>query len=94
MPLQRSCQCHVSPCGGSYQPDALAARPLGRIIGVNMSATSVLVAYEYQVVDEDAVPRDLCSPDLKKMKARHHSGVKVIPGVLITPKPYTSTRLG
>jgi len=76
------------------QPAALLARPVGRIIRGNMSATSVLVAYEYQVVDEDAVPRDLCSPDMKKIKARHHSGVKVIPGVLITPKPYTSTRLG
>ena len=41
-----------------------------------------------------AVPRDLCCPDMKKIKARHHSGVKIIPGVLITPKPYTSTRLG
>ena len=76
------------------QPEELVARPPGRTIRGNMSATSVLVSYDYQITDEDAVPRDLCSPDLKKIKARHHSGVKLIPGVLITPKPYTSTRLG
>jgi hypothetical protein len=76
------------------QPEELIARPLGHTIRGNMSATSVLVSYDYQITDEDAVPRDLCSPDLKKIKARHHSGVKLIPGVLITPKPYTSTRLG
>jgi hypothetical protein len=75
-------------------PEELIARPLGHTIRGNMSATSVLVSYDYQITDEDAVPRDLCSPDLKKIKARHHSGVKLIPGVLITPKPYTSTRLG
>lgn len=75
-------------------PEPLIARPPGRTIRGNMSATSVLVAYDYQITDEDAVPRDLCSPDLKKIKARHHSGVRLIPGVLITPKPYTSTRLG
>jgi hypothetical protein len=76
------------------QPEELIARPPGRTIRGNMSATSVLVSYDYQITDEDAVPHDLCSPDLKKIKARHHSGVKIIPGVLITPKPYTSTRLG
>ena len=76
------------------QPEALIARPPGRTIRGNMSATSVLVSYDYQIIDEDAVPRDLCCPDMKKIKARHHSGVKIIPGVLITPKPYTSTRLG
>jgi len=76
------------------QPESLIARPVGRTIRGNMSATSVLVSYDYQIIDEDAVPLDLCSPDLKKIKARHHSGVKIIPGVLITPKPYTSTRLG
>jgi len=71
----------------------LIARPLGHTIRGNMRATSVLVSHDYQVVDEDAVPRDLCCPDMKRIKARHHSGVKVIPGVLITPKPCTSTRL-
>jgi hypothetical protein len=76
------------------QPEALIAKPVGRTIRGNMSATSVLVSYDYQIIDEDAVPRDLCCPDMKKIKARHHSGVKIIPGVLITPKPYTSTRLG
>jgi len=60
----------------------------------NMSTSSVKTTYEYLVVDPDLVPKDLCSPDLAKIKARHKSGAKVIPGVLISEKQYTATRLG
>jgi hypothetical protein len=60
----------------------------------NMSTTGIRTTYEYTIVDPDKVERSLCSPDLKKIKARHESGVKVIPGVLISERKYTSTRLG
>jgi len=48
--------------------------------------------YDYDCIDEDKVPRDLCSPDIKKVRARHKSGVREIPGYRITRKINTRVR--
>lgn len=76
------------------QPEELIVRPVSGTVRGNMSSTAIIEGYEYLITDEAAVPHDLCSPDLKKIKARHKSGIKFIPGVLITLKSHTSTRLG
>ena len=39
---------------------------------------------EISVVNPDLVPRDLCDPSLSKIRKRAESGVKDIPGVIIT----------
>jgi hypothetical protein len=64
-----------------------------------MSSTSIRETFEYAITDEDQVPREFCSPDLKKIKAFNLAQVALrkpvsIPGVLITSKSYTSTRIG
>jgi len=46
------------------------------------------------VVNPLLVPRELCDPNLPRIRARAKSGVKEIPGVLITTKYITSTRGG
>lgn len=44
------------------------------------------------LVNPDLVPRDLCEPNMSKIRARANSGVTEIPGVLITEGFSTSTR--
>jgi len=48
--------------------------------------------YDIRVVQPDLVPRDLCEPSLPKIRARVKSGVKEIPGVLISQKVITVTK--
>jgi hypothetical protein len=58
----------------------------------NMSTTSIKETPEFDVIEPDKVERSLCSPDLKKIKARYDSGIKDIPGVLVTIKRSTVSR--
>ncbi|MBN1690417.1 MAG: hypothetical protein JW901_05305 [Dehalococcoidia bacterium] len=76
------------------EPEELIVRPVGGTVRGNMSSTAIIEGYEYEIIDPDAVPRELCSPDLKKIKAKHKYDKLPVPGVLITPKAHTSTRLG
>ncbi len=46
------------------------------------------------VVNPLLVPRELCDPNIPRIRARAKSGVKEIPGVLITKKYTTYTRGG
>lgn len=80
--------------GEVYEPAELITKPVGQTIRGNMSTTSVIEGWDYQIIDEALVERSLCSPDMVKIRARHKSGVAEIPGVLITPKSHTATRLG
>ena len=48
--------------------------------------------FDIQIVDPDKVPRDLCDPSMSRIRARVKSGVRDIPGVLITKKTITVTR--
>lgn len=58
----------------------------------NMSTTSIRETPEFYIADEDKVERSLCSPDVKKIRARYESGIKDIPGVLVTIKRSTVSR--
>ena len=85
-------ECQVT--GEIYQPPEAIAKPVGGTVKGNMSSTAIIDSFEYFIKDENLVPRELCSPDLKKIKAKHKYDKKPILGVLITPKSHTSTRLG
>jgi hypothetical protein len=78
--------------GEVYTPPAPIVHLVGDTVRGHLSTTNIRETYEYEIVDPNAVPRDLCSPDLQKIKARHKSGISDIPGVLITKREYTSTR--
>ena len=49
---------------------------------------------EVTIVNPLLVPRDLCDPNISRIRARAKSGVKEIPGVLITKKFVTVARGG
>lgn len=42
--------------------------------------------YDIQIVNPNLVPRDLCDPSMVKIRARVKSGIKDIPGVLVSQK--------
>lgn len=80
--------------GEVYEAPAPIVRPVSQTVRGNMSTATVIESWNYQITDPDAVPRDLCSPDMAKIKARHKSGIKEIPGVLITKTERVMSRLG
>jgi len=49
---------------------------------------------DVSIVNPALVPRDLCDPNISKIRARAKSGVKEIPGVLIFTKTTTVQRSG
>jgi len=57
-----------------------------------IATTSYVENVDIVIVTPDLVPRDLCEPSMTKIRARIKSGIKVIPGVLITPKYDVRTR--
>jgi len=50
--------------------------------------------YDVSIVNPSLVPRELCDPNLSRIRARVKSGVMEIPGVLITPKYITVAKGG
>ena len=50
--------------------------------------------FDVSIVNPDLVPRELCDPNLSRIKARVKSGVTGIPGVLITKKYVTVAKGG
>lgn len=58
----------------------------------NIGSVTYRKQIEVQVVNPDLVPRDLCEPSLSKIRKRAESGVREIPGVLITEKEIPVTR--
>jgi hypothetical protein len=57
-----------------------------------MGTTTYRDVIEIQIVNPDLVPRDLCDPSEKKIRARAESGVKEIPGVVISKKSIPVSR--
>lgn len=55
---------------------------------------SYIEGFEIRIMNEDAVPRDLCKADMVKIRARVKSGIRQIDGVLITQKYITRTKMG
>jgi len=50
--------------------------------------------FDVSIVNPMAVPRDLCDPNISRIRARVKSGVTEIPGVLITKKYITVAKGG
>ena len=50
--------------------------------------------FDVAIVNPSLVPRDLCDPNISRIRARVKSGVTEIPGVLITKKYITVARGG
>ena len=59
-----------------------------------MGATTYRDLIEIQIVSPDLVPRDLCEPSPTKIRARANSGIREIPGVIITVKQIPVSRAG
>jgi hypothetical protein len=58
-----------------------------------LGTTSYLEGFDIQVINPDLVPRDLCVPDMPKIRARIRSGIKEIPGVLILNRTTIVSRM-
>ena len=59
----------------------------------NLGTVTYRKDLDVQVIQPALVPRDLCEPSLSLIRARVRSGVTDIPGVLITRKVVSSTRV-
>lgn len=55
---------------------------------------SVRKVWKFEVTDQNLVPRELCSPDPKKIEAAFHNGVTEIPGVRFYQEPVVTARRG
>ena len=80
--------------GEVYEAPQAITQTVSQTVHGNMSTTSVIEGFNYEIVDDSLIPRDCCSGDLKKIKAKHKYDGLPIPGVLITPHSRTQTRLG
>lgn len=58
----------------------------------NLGSVTYREDIDVAIVNANLVPRDLCEPSLRKIKARAESGVTDIPGVVITKKYIMSGR--
>ena len=79
---------------GELVPKTEAVEDMGSKVRANLGTLSFKKVAVYTVVNEKLVERSLCSPDLKKIQARHESGVESIPGVLIEWEDRTVGRGG
>lgn len=60
----------------------------------HLGAVTYREDFDVSIVDPLLVPRELCDPNLSRIRARVKSGVMEIPGVLITKKYITVARGG
>lgn len=58
----------------------------------NLGSVTYREGIEIIIVEPQKVPRDLCVPSLPLIRARAESGIRDIPGVLITAKTITVAR--
>ena len=65
-------------------PDLVAELP--KTHKANLGSVTYREDIDVAIVNANLVPRDLCEPSLKKIKARAESGVTDIPGVVISKK--------
>lgn len=74
------------------QPASIVAQAPAKTSQADMGSMGYRDALEIQIVQPDLVPRDLCEPSMSKIRKRAESGVKEIPGVLVTSKFTTVAR--
>lgn len=73
--------------------DALDIPDVVKTSRANLGTVTYQDAFDVQVIDPTKVPRDLCEPSLPRIRARVKSGVTEIPGVLVTRKLVSTTRV-
>lgn len=78
----------IEPLG---QPVVAAVEKTSR---AHLGTVSYTPDWDIQIVEPNKVPRDLCDPNIVKIRARVKSGITDIPGVLVTRKYVTTTRAG
>jgi len=74
------------------EPEAIIVEPVKQSIRGNMGTTTIAETFDYEIIDDNAIPRELCSGDLKKIKAKHKYDKLPVPGVLITTRSHTVSR--
>lgn len=74
-------------------PESNIIESPGNIVRGNMGSTSIVTVFDFEIIDPQAVPRDCCSPDLRLIKAKYKYDGKPIPGVMITRRDRTVSRL-
>jgi hypothetical protein len=74
-------------------PESNIIESPGNIVRGNMGSTSIVTGYDFEIIDPAAVPRDCCSPDMRLIKAKYKYDGKPIPGVQITRRDRTVSRL-
>jgi hypothetical protein len=67
-------------------------KPIEKTSHAHVGTVSYRKDWDIQVVNPDLVPRDLCAPDMGKIRARVKSGVLEIPGCIISEKTIAVTR--
>lgn len=77
--------------GEVVDPVRAVTQPVGQTVKGNQGTTNIRETPEFLVIDEQALPRECLSPDLKKIKA-YYQLRKDIPGVLVTMKSHTVSR--
>jgi len=72
--------------------DALDVPEVKTTSRTDMGTVTYREDWDVQIVDSSQVPRDLCEPSLPRIRARVKSGVREIPGVLITRRVVSVAR--
>lgn len=67
---------------------------LGKTSHAHLGSVTYRDGFDIAIVDHRLVPRDLCDPNLSRIRARVKSGVTEIPGVLITKNYITVAKGG
>jgi len=74
------------------EPEAIIVEPVKQSIRGNMGTTQIKEVPEFTILNDADVPRNLCSPDMAKIKKWYAAGFHEIPGVMITMKSHTVSR--
>jgi len=76
------------------EPEAIIVEPVKQSIRGNMGTTQIKEVPEFTLIhgEEDKVPRNLCSPDMAKIKGWYAAGFHEIPGVMVTMRSHTVSR--
>ena len=82
----------AQPLPALPEPEAIIVEPVKQSIRGNMGTTTIAETFDYEIIDDNAIPRELCSGDLKKIKAKHKYDKLPVPGVLITTRSHTVSR--
>jgi hypothetical protein len=81
-----------APLPALPETEAIIVEPVKQSIAGNMGSTRIVDTFDYEIIDDNAIPRELCSGDLKKIKAKHKYDKLPIPGVMITARSHTVSR--